>query len=189
MLLQAVYRIKTQLGIFKGSYSHSDNSPVFGTGQGSKSSTHIWNFNSSVLFDTYNRSAYGATYYSISGSKLQIGMTGFVDDNNCNSREDAITHEDHSDGIISLMHFDAQVWHDLLWTSGGALELTKCQYHLMDWNFTIVGAPILNTGTDDNHIDLISPVGNELRIKQPGCGTLYKILGAFVEPLQHQSPE
>jgi hypothetical protein len=116
-------------------------------------------------------------------------MTGFVDDNNCNSCEDAITHEDHSDGIISRMRFNAQLWHGLLWTSGGALELTKCQYHLMDWNFTIVGAPILNTGTDDNHIDLISPVGNELRIKQPGCGTLYKILGAFVEPLQHQSPE
>jgi hypothetical protein len=117
-------------------------------------------------------------------------MTGFVDNNNCNSCEDAITHEDHSEqGIISRMRFNAQLWHGLLWTSGGALELTKCQYHLMDWNFTIVGAPILNTGTDDNHIDLISPVGNELRIKQPGCGTLYKILGAFVEPLQHQSPE
>jgi hypothetical protein len=69
-LQQAVYRIKTQLGISKGSYSHSDDSPVFGTGQGSKSSTHIWNINSSILFDTYNRSAYGATYYSISGSKL-----------------------------------------------------------------------------------------------------------------------
>jgi hypothetical protein len=82
MLQQVVYRIKTQLGISKkGSYSHSNDSPVFGTGQGSKSSTHIWNFNSSVLFDTYDRSAYGATYYSISGSKLRIGMTGFVDDN------------------------------------------------------------------------------------------------------------
>jgi hypothetical protein len=58
MLQQAVYRIKTQLGISKGSYSHSDESPVFGTGQGSKSSTHIWNFNSSILFDTYDRSAW-----------------------------------------------------------------------------------------------------------------------------------
>jgi hypothetical protein len=189
MLQQAIYRIKTQLGISKGSYSHSNDSPVFGTGQGSKSSTHIWNFNSSVLFDTYDRSAYDATYYSISGSKLRIRMTGFIDDNNCNSCEDAITHEDHSDGIISCMRFDAQLWHDLLWTSGGALELTKCQYHLMDWNFTIAGAPILNTGTDDNHVALISPTGNELRIEQLGCGTSYKTLGAFVEPLQHQSTE
>jgi hypothetical protein len=64
--------------------------------------------------------------------------------------------------------------------SYGALELTKCQYHLMDWDFTIAGAPILNTGTNDNHIDLISPVGDELCIKQLGCGTLYKTLGIFV---------
>jgi hypothetical protein len=189
MLQQAVYRIKTQLGISKGSYSHRDDSPALGTGQGSKSSPRIWNFNSNVLFDTFDRSAYGATYYSTSGSKLKIGMTGFVDDNNCNSCEDAITHEDHSAGIISRMRYDAQLWHNLLWSSGGALELTKCQYHLMDWDFTIAGAPILNTGTNDNHIHLISPVGNELRIKQLGCGTSYKTLGVFVEPLQHQSTE
>jgi hypothetical protein len=170
---QAVYRIK----ISKGSYSRSDDSPAFRTGQGS---TRIWNFNSSVLFETFGRSAYGATYYSTSGSKLKIGMTGFVDDDNCNSCEDAITHEDHSDGIISRMRYGAQLWHDLLWTSGGALELTKCQYYLMDWDFTIAGAPILNTGTNDNHIDLISPVGDELCIKQLGCGTLYKTLGIFV---------
>jgi hypothetical protein len=87
------------------------------------------------------------------------------------------------------MRFDAQLWH-VLWTSRGALELTKCQYHLMDWNFTIAGAPILNTGTTgDNHINLISPVGDELRIKQLSCGSSYKTLGVFVEPLQHQSME
>jgi hypothetical protein len=118
--------------------------------------------------DTYDRSAYGATYYSISGPKIKIGMTGFVDDNNCNRCEDAINHEDHSNVIISRMRFDAQLWH-VLWTSRGALELTKCQYHLMDWNFTIAGAPILNTRTNDNHIDLISPVGDELRINELSC--------------------
>jgi hypothetical protein len=189
MLQQAVYRIKTQLGISTGSYSHSEDSPTYGTGQGSKSSPPIWNFNSSVLFDTFDRFAYGATYYSISSSTVKIGMTSFVDDNNCNSCEDEITHEDSSDGIISRMRFDAQLWHDLLWTSGGALELTKCQYHVMDWNSTIAGSPILNTGTDDNHINLTSPVSDELCIKQLGCGTSYKTLGAFVEPLQHQATE
>jgi hypothetical protein len=41
MLLNAVYCIKTQLGISDASYSHSDEFPVFGTGQGSSSSPSI----------------------------------------------------------------------------------------------------------------------------------------------------
>jgi hypothetical protein len=57
----------------------------------------------------------------------------------------------------------------------------------MDWNFTIAGTPIVDTGTNHNHIQLISPVGDELSIKQLGCGISYKTLGAFVKPLQHQS--
>ena len=32
MLLHAVYKIKTQLGISDASYSHSDKFPIFGTG-------------------------------------------------------------------------------------------------------------------------------------------------------------
>jgi hypothetical protein len=85
------------------------------------------------------------------------------------------------------MRFDAQLWHNLLWTSGGALKLTKCKYHLMDWNYTIAGTPILGTGTMEDHIKLISPVGDKLCIKQLGCSTSYKTLGAFIEPFQHQS--
>jgi hypothetical protein len=37
MLQQAVYRIKTQMGISDGYYQHCEAFPVFGTGQGSKS--------------------------------------------------------------------------------------------------------------------------------------------------------
>jgi exonuclease III len=190
MLQEAVYRIKTKMGISTGFYQHSDDSPVFGTGQGSKSSPPIWNFNSSVFFDTFDRFAYGATYYPVSGKPLTIGMTGFVDDNNCNSCEDAIHHEPSSTGILSRMRHDAQLWHDILWTSGGALELSKCQYHLMQWNFTMAGAPILETGTDpENHIELTGPTGDTLVITQLGCGTSYKTLGALVEPLQHQQTQ
>jgi hypothetical protein len=114
-------------------------------------------------------------------------MFGFVDDNNCNRCKDAISHKSNSDGIISGMLFDAQLWQDPLWTSGGALEIAECQYHLMGWNFTIAGTPILDTGTNNNHIKMISPVGDELCIKQLGCSTSYKTLGAFFKPLQHQS--
>ena len=51
MLEHAVYRIKTQLGISDQGYSHSAASPVYGTGQGSKSSPPTWNINGSLYFD------------------------------------------------------------------------------------------------------------------------------------------
>jgi hypothetical protein len=189
MLQEAVYRIKTQMGISEGYYQHSEENPVFGTGQGSKSSPPIWNFSSSVYLDTFDREAYGAKYYPIHGPPLLIYMTGFVDDNNCNNNEDAVTHEDTNNALLSRMQTDAQIWHDLLWTSGGALELTKCQYHLIDWNFTGGGSPIQDTGYSDIPIDLLSPHGQTLRIKQLNCGQSYKTLGTYVEPLQHQQAQ
>jgi hypothetical protein len=41
---------------------------------------------------------------------------------------------------------DSQLWSDLLWTSGGALELPKCIYHYWHYNFTAEGKPFLQSG-------------------------------------------
>jgi hypothetical protein len=81
MLEHAVYRIKTQLGISIGSYSHSDGSPVFGTGQGSTASPPFWLLNCSAYFTIYESKCYGAQYVNMDGSKaIKLGMMGFVDD-------------------------------------------------------------------------------------------------------------
>jgi hypothetical protein len=110
MLEHAVYHIKTQMGVSDGFYQHVEDDKVFGTGQGSKSSPPIWNFNSSVFIGTYNQEAHGATYYSASiDPPLTIGMTGFVDDNNCNCNEDAISHKLTSSPLIDRMNHDAQL--------------------------------------------------------------------------------
>jgi hypothetical protein len=44
------------------------------------------------------------------------------------------------------MNHDGQVWHDTLWASSGALSLGKCQYHLMEWQSAMSGAPVLQGG-------------------------------------------
>ena len=41
----------------------------------------------------------------------------------------------------------------------------------------------------DQSIDLLSPFGETLCIRQLGCGQSYKTLGAFVEPFQHQQTQ
>ena len=59
-------------------------------------------------------------------------IIGFVDNSTC------IVGRNKNNTIKSLkekMHKDAQLWHNLLWVSGGKLELLKCGYQLVHYNF------------------------------------------------------
>jgi hypothetical protein len=44
------------------------------------------------------------------------------------------------------MKHDAQLWSDLLWISGGLLELNKCSFHQVHYNFSPDGTPIMRPG-------------------------------------------
>jgi hypothetical protein len=113
-------------------------------GQGGAASDRAWGFNSSTYVDLQDQHSHGATYVSANGlHKLRIYMTGLVEDNNLQTVEDAFQHAPNTNGIADQMNHATQVWNGTLWTSGGALALSKCQYHLMEWMFTVTGKPIL----------------------------------------------
>ena len=63
---------------------------------------------------------------------IQINMVGFVNDSTCVTGG---TRNTTFEELIVMMQKDAQLWHDLLWTSGGKLELPKCGYHIVDYEF------------------------------------------------------
>jgi hypothetical protein len=137
MLQNAVYHIKTQLGISTHHYSHSPAFPVFGTGQGSRSSALVWNINGSSYLDAYDSKCHGATYEDPSFTiLLKIGMSGFVNDNSSqvNSKRRSLT--------AKATH-DAQLWSDILYASGGILEHDKCSYHYIRIVFDRQGAPVM----------------------------------------------
>ena len=48
------------------------------------------------------------------------------------------------------MREDAQLWHDLLWISGGKLELPKCGYHLIHYDFEQSGIPKVRYIAEDS---------------------------------------
>jgi hypothetical protein len=58
----AQYRLRTEIGLSEASYSHTAQTPIYGTGQGSGNSPMIWCFLSSTLFDCYETQAFGAIY-------------------------------------------------------------------------------------------------------------------------------
>jgi hypothetical protein len=59
---------------------------------------------------------------------LRFNMVGFVDGSTCITGGNP---DDTLQQLLEKMRDDAQLWHDLLWCSGGKLELSKCGYHVI----------------------------------------------------------
>ena len=137
-LEQMQYYVSTALGISEESYSHSysGDSPIYGTGQGSCASPSVWLQICSILFDCHNHKSYGAHYQSPDGSiQFKTSMTGFVDDTKGQVNDMKEKHPLPLQDLIDRMQADAQLWGDLLHVTGGALEIPKCNYYMMHWNF------------------------------------------------------
>jgi hypothetical protein len=123
MLENALYYTKTLLGVSTRYYSHSAIFRVDGTGQGSAASDRAWGFNSSTYFNLQDRLSHGATYFSANGLHfIHICMTGFVDDNNLQTVENAFFHEANTNALVTCINHDKQIWDDTLWTSGGCCK-------------------------------------------------------------------
>jgi hypothetical protein len=165
LLRVAKYAIKTGIGISEETYSHSDESPAFGSGQGSGASAQGWGKLVSVLFDIHDMYGHGSKYadpwrlYS-----AIIGMLGFVDDNNItNTGEEG---ESVNDIIIRTQH-DAQLWNDLLRATGGALNLDKCFAQIIAFQFGLNGAPVIAPADPDITITIQDRLYNKAVVIKP----------------------
>ena len=83
-LQQAIYKIKTAMGVSDRSYSHTRESGVFGTGQGSVMSMYSCLMQMSCIIHAHMKRSHGAKYLDPTGSlcDIIIRVLGFVDDNN-----------------------------------------------------------------------------------------------------------
>jgi hypothetical protein len=186
LLEQAVYRIKTQLGISDGSYSHSLIDPVFGTGQGSCASPPFWLLNCSKYFDIYDKACFGAKYTDMTGKKkLKMGMDGYVDDNGCNAN--CKPHEEHT--LVARATHDAQLWSDILLSSGGALEHSKCSYHYLQTEFTDTGRPFFRGGKFGAPIVIQDASGTKTTLSQLSAYTSFKTIGTHQAPAHCQKTQ
>jgi hypothetical protein len=62
LLQVAKYAIKTGIGISQETYSHTDESPAFGSGQGSAASAQGWGKTVSVIFNIHDKYGHGCKY-------------------------------------------------------------------------------------------------------------------------------
>jgi hypothetical protein len=178
-LSEVKYHLKTQLGITDDFYQHCEMFPIFGTGQ-----VTVWLVVSSILFLCYSAKAHSARFESPNGSiSIDIFRIGFVDDTcsyvNGFTANEIITPEK----LILLLTQDSQLWCDLLWKSGGSLELPKCTYHFSNYVFASDGTPSLQSGQVGPPIDLLH--GDRTTIQRVPSTSVYsanKTLGCYKSP-------
>ena len=112
-------------------------------------------------------------------------ILGFVDDStgcvNTPPNQPMNLHE-----LQDRMQADPQLWHDLLWYSGGRLEPRKCSYHILHYVFAANGAPYPMTKFDRDievwSVKVRSVTGDLIPIPQLTPYQPHKTLGHYKAP-------
>jgi hypothetical protein len=98
-----------------------------------------------VLFDTFESKAKGNLFESPNCKlSMRLYMIGFVDDSSGQVNAFGKHPQPSQDEFISQMKHDGHLWNNILWSSGGDLNLNKCLYHHIQYSFTHKGEPFLS---------------------------------------------
>jgi hypothetical protein len=170
-LKEAKYKLKTLLGVSDEFYSHCQFFPIYGTGQGSANSPVIWTIVSSLLFECHEAAGHGA-HFSTPDKKMSVNlsMVGFVDDSTGQVNQFLAHEQPTPSQLATIMKNDAQLWSNLLWLSGGLLELPKCSYHHIHFDFDPSGKPSMRGGHVTNQI-MLSDIQTGAQIKISLCSS------------------
>jgi hypothetical protein len=182
-LKNSQFRTRTALGDSDEIYSHSSTTPIHGTGQGSCASPALWLLISSFLMNILTKYGNGIQINELDDNdkKLLHWIEGFVDDTSI------FTNLDYNDDNINLLREkleeDGKIWSGLLQATGGKLELKKCFYYLLGWNWDSKGNPypMTNKQTDEDNQGIIlqTTTDTAIKLEQKDVRTSHKILGVY----------
>ena len=112
-------------------------------------------------------------------------MTGFVDDTThwINNFKDSLHGRYNQSTMYSETNKTAQWWEQLLNASGGKLELTKCFYYNISWQFNTEGEPELMTPKSDHRVTIKSSENDtQFTIEEKSSFASHKTLGVMENP-------
>jgi hypothetical protein len=143
----------------------------------------IWCFISSTLFDCHQSQAYGATFESPDRTvHVTFSMVGFVDDSTGTVNSFASDMQPTTKSLLAKMQHNAQLWHDLLWCSGGMLELPKCSYHFLYFDYKPDGTPIPRGDQVGPSLTIQSPTDETVDTPHKSVFNTHKTLGHHKAP-------
>ncbi|KAL7574197.1 hypothetical protein ACA910_014872 [Epithemia clementina (nom. ined.)] len=183
-LQEAKYLLKTKLGVSESFYKHCSLFPIYGSGQGAGNSPGLWCCISSVLFSMFDDVANGAQFVSPDRQyRVQIFLVGFVDDTSSSVNDFLAPSPLPVAHYVQKAQHDAQKWNDILQLSGGALNLQKCSYHVMYYQFTPSGLPVLQGGTFTPNLTIqFSTNSSSTPLRQLPASSAHRTLGVQKAP-------
>ena len=183
-LAAARYHLKTKLGISEEYVMHSYEAPWFGTGQGSGNSPMYWLVISSTIFDIYTSKSKGVLYsHPTSEYSVALHILGFVDDTNTRTGDFHSHPMPPIESLIEDASKDSQLWHDLLEASNQTLELSKCKYHVIHFDFEASGEPkMVEQNRPPVDLKIKDKTGNPVTITHLPNQKAIKYLGCLKAP-------
>ena len=184
ILQNTEYRLRTSTGLSNTAYQNRPDNPLYGTGQGAGNSPGIWLLISNLLFNVHDELSHGATFVTQNGKQqIHMGLSGFVDDTNTVTNCFHPNWEPPLDQILEKLRHDAQMWTDILYLSGGKLELAKCSYHILQFKFQPNGTPTVQQHQQQPPLELLDPTTNTLcQVPCLASSQAHKILGHWKSP-------
>jgi hypothetical protein len=106
-------------------------------GQGSGASPSVWLSNAVVLLAALTALAPAAMSFADPWNDvlMERNADSYVDDTSTGINDALCNEPLHWTEMFTLMQQVAQTWERLLYSSGGALELRKCFWYLMYWEW------------------------------------------------------
>jgi hypothetical protein len=183
-LAETKYKLKTSLGVSEEFYENCQAFPIYGTGQGSGNSPAIWCIVSSILFSCHQDRTHGAYFCTPDQQMLvSLSMIGFVDDSTGQANSFLSDDQSQPELLRAIMQLVVQLWNDLLWLSGGLLELGKCSFHHLHFDFAPDGTASLRAGIFGKPLQVHDKLTNtSVKIPAKSAYTSHKTLGHHKAP-------
>jgi ribonuclease HI len=188
-LESAKYYLKTKQGISTNFYSHTEETPVYGNGQGAGDSPSQWSQESALLLDLYEQNAPTAEMTFRDGTHAtKIPVAAFADDTNLFGNDDK--HRKTKETIVSEAKTAFETWNKLLHATGHFMELGKCACYLSIWDFQEDGyAFTIPPAELQVQIEVNDINGRRQIIEQLSSETSQKLLGVMKNPIGNQQDE
>ena len=144
--------VKTKHGVSKNSIRTTRESPLFGIGQGNGGGPAIWLAHLTVMFTALSSICTGFMVGCIKGLEILTTVgTGYVDDVTLFVSLDP-KEPQTEEQVKKRIQRMASKWEKLLFLTGGKLELSKCFWLPITWNWRH-GEPVVK-GTRDSPVEL-----------------------------------
>ena len=159
-------------------YTGTEELKLHGAGQGTGNGGTHWTFISIPMMETVEQVVPGCTIQLPNNHQTwEVKMLKFVDDrkNYVNNLLNQLQQT-----IIEALQQSIGVWDEILIFVGGNLEMSKCNFCILDWAFDKSDTPILNNNKET--ITFLSENNIQVHSQQLSPNDAIKYLGVVSQP-------